>query len=278
MTAPSAIDLNADLGETEGDLVLMSVVTSANIACGGHAGDRSSMAAAVEAALAEGVAIGAHPSYADREGFGRVELGLAPAEIAVAVAEQVGCLGEIAARAGARIAYVKLHGALYHRAGSDLECAESILDAIERLGSGPSAVLAQPRAAMLVAAKRRGWVGVEEGFCDRLYRPDGTLADRREPGSVIEQPATAARQAVSLAVEGGTFAGDGTWVALRPASLCLHGDTPGALDAARAIRKALEAAGVAVAAFSAPRVPGTLSGPTPGAARPAGGADRNGGG
>lgn len=251
MTRLLAIDLNADLGETAGDLALMSVITSANVACGGHAGDRSSMAAAVDAALAHGVAIGAHPSYADHDGFGRVELGLRPAEIASLVEEQVCYLRDVATLAGGRIAYVKLHGALYHRAGRDLECAETILEALERIGVGPSAVLAQPGAAMLTAAQGRGWVGVEEGFCDRLYRPDGTLADRLEPGSVIETPAMAARQAVSLAVDGGTFAGDGTWVALRPASLCLHGDTPDALNAARATRTALEDVGVVVASFAA---------------------------
>jgi len=246
------MDLNADLGETDGDLALMSAVSSANIACGGHAGDRSSMAAAVEEALAHGVAIGAHPSYADRDGFGRVELAAPAAEVAVSVLEQVARLVGIAAEGGGSVAYVKLHGALYHRTGRDRACAGAILDALEALPAGPSAVLAQPGAALLHAARERGWVSVEEGFCDRLYRPDGTLADRREPGAVIETPEAAARQAVSIAVDGGTYAGDGTWVKLRPASLCVHGDSPGALSAARAIRSALEAAGVVVTAFAVP--------------------------
>jgi 5-oxoprolinase (ATP-hydrolysing) subunit A len=250
MTAGPTVDLNADLGETDGDLALMSVVTSANVACGGHAGDRSSMVAAVEAALVHGVAIGAHPSYADREGFGRVDLGTPSADIAASVTEQVTRLVVIAAEFGGSLAYVKLHGALYHRAGRDPECAEAILQALESVTGGPSAVLAQPGAALLHAGRARGWVGVEEGFCDRLYRPDGTLADRLEPGSVIETAAAAARQAVSLAVEGGTSTGDGTWVELRPASLCVHGDTPGALEAAWAIRRALEDAGVVVASFA----------------------------
>jgi UPF0271 protein len=251
MAARQAIDLNADLGETEGDLALMAVVTSANVACGGHAGDRSSMAAAVEAALVHGVAVGAHPSYADREGFGRVELGTPPAEVAASVSEQVARLLEIAAEGGGSLAYVKLHGALYHRAGRDHACAEAILEALESVGIGPSAVLAQPDAALLHAARERGWVGVEEGFCDRRYRSDGTLAERLEPGSVIDTPAAAVRQAVRLAVEGGTYAGDGSWVELRPASLCVHGDTPGALETARAIRRALEHAGVVVVRFAA---------------------------
>ena len=251
MAARTEIDLNADLGETDGDLALMSVVTSANVACGGHAGDRSSMAAAVAAALVHGVVLGAHPSYPDRDGFGRVELRMRSAEIAASVAEQVGRLRDIAAEVGASVAYVKLHGALYHRAGSDDECARAILEALEGIGLSPSAVLAQPGAALLQAARERGWLGVEEGFCDRLYRPDGSLTDRHEPGSVIETAVAAARQAVRLAVEGGTYAADGSWVRLRPASLCLHGDTPGALEAARAIRRALLDAGLVVAPFAA---------------------------
>lgn len=246
-----AIDLNADLGETDGDLALMSVVTSANVACGGHAGDRSSMASAVEAALVNGVVLGAHPSYPDREGFGRTELGLPTAEIAGSVAEQVTRLRDIALAGGAGVAYVKLHGALYHRAGRDHGCAEAILEALEVIGMGPSAVLAQPSGAMLQAARERGWVAVEEGYCDRRYEPDGTLADRLEPGAVIATAAEAARQAVRLAVEGGVDARDGTWVELRPASLCVHGDSPGSLAAARAIRRALESAGVGVAPFAA---------------------------
>jgi UPF0271 protein len=208
------------------------------------------MAAAVAEAVAHGVALGAHPSYPDRDGFGRVELGMGPADIAASVVEQVARLREVAASGGSSVAYLKLHGALYHRAGRDHECAEAILEALEGAGAGPSTVLAQPGAAMLEAARERGWVGVEEGFCDRLYRPDGTLADRHEPGAVIDTPAAAARQAVRLAVEGGTYAGDGTWVLLRPASLCLHGDTPGALGAARTIRRALEEAGVVLATFA----------------------------
>jgi UPF0271 protein len=251
MAARTEIDLNADLGETDGDLALMSVVTSANVACGGHAGDRLSMGAAVAAALLHGVVLGAHPSYPDREGFGRVELEMHPTEIAAAVAEQVARLHAVAAEVGALVAYVKLHGALYHRADSDDECAEAVLVACEGAGLGPSTVLAQPGSALLKAARGRGWVGVEEGFCDRLYRPDGTLTDRRESGSVIETPDAAARQAVRLAVEGGTYASDGSWVQLSPESLCLHGDTPGALQAARMIRKALEDAGVVVAPFAA---------------------------
>jgi UPF0271 protein len=252
MAVRAVIDLNADLGETDGDLAIMPVVTSANVACGGHAGDGSTVTSAVEAALAHGVAVGAHASYADRPGFGRRELGIPVAEVARSVVEQVIRLCEVASEVGASVTYVKLHGALYHRAGRDRECALAILEALESAGIGPTTVLAQPGAALLQAARERGWVGVEEGFCDRLYRPDGTLTDRGEPGSVIEAHDAAARQAVCLAVEGGAYAGDGTWVNLRPASLCVHGDTPGALEKARAVRTALAGAGVVVAPFAPP--------------------------
>ncbi|HXY43804.1 MAG TPA: 5-oxoprolinase subunit PxpA [Acidimicrobiales bacterium] len=244
------IDLNADLGETEGDLALLSVVTSANVACGGHAGDAESMTAAVESALAHGVTIGAHPSYRDRSNFGRLELELPVEEIAADVADQVEELFGLARLRGATVSYVKLHGALYHRAARDGACAEAILQALEDAGLGPLPVLAQPRAALLEAARARGWSGAEEAFCDRSYRPDGSLVDRSEPGAVLVSPSAAARQAVELALEGRVRAIDGSWLQLRPASLCLHGDTPGALEVARAARRALERAGAVLAPFA----------------------------
>lgn len=249
MSLPT-IDLNADLGETDGDLALLSVVSSANVACGGHAGDSSSMTAAVEAALDQGVRIGAHPSYLDRSRFGRVELGLQALEIAAGVVGQLAALACIVEARHTVISYVKLHGALYHRAGRDIGCAEAILEAIEGEGLGPLPILAQPGAALLRAARERGWPAVEEGFCDRLYRSDGKLADRSEPGAVLSTPAAAARQAVSIAVKGGVELADGSFFRLRPASLCVHGDTPGALEVARAVRRALEEAGAMIAPFA----------------------------
>jgi 5-oxoprolinase (ATP-hydrolysing) subunit A len=247
---PPPIDLNADLGETPGDLALIEVVTSANIACGGHAGDETSMAAAVAAALAAGVAIGAHPAYADREGFGRTELGLPAAVVAGSVVEQVRRLAEIAASAGGGVAYLKLHGALYHRARCDTELAELLLVEMESAGFGPFPVLAQPGAVLLEAAARRGWPPVEEGFCDRAYRGDGTLVDRSAAGALLPSPEAAAAQAVALA--GGVLeAAGGARLDFRPASLCVHGDSPGALETALAVRRALASAGVRLAPFAA---------------------------
>ncbi|MGD0083954.1 MAG: 5-oxoprolinase subunit PxpA [Acidimicrobiales bacterium] len=250
MESRLTIDLNADLGETDGDLALMSVVTSANVACGGHAGDHRSMAEAVEAALVNAVVIGAHASYPDRAGFGRVDLDLRAVDVASSVAKQVTDLTEVALAHGATVAYLKLHGALYHRVGRDLECAEAILQELAEAGLGPLIVLAQPGAALMEAAGRLGWGEVEEGFCDRAYRAGGTLVDRREAGSVLEDTAAVVRQALSLAVDGGVRAADGAWVALRPGSLCLHGDTPGAITLARAIRHGLEHVGVAIKPFA----------------------------
>jgi len=250
MPSPLRIDLNADLGETDGDLALMSVVTSASIACGGHAGDRRTMAEAVEAALVGGVVLGAHASYADRAGFGRVDLDLGVAEVAASVAEQVADLAAVASAHGTSVAYLKLHGALYHRAGRDRECAEAIVRELAIAGMAPLCVLAQPGSALMEAARGAGWEGVEEGFCDRAYRADGTLVDRREPGAVLEDAEAVVGQAVSLAVGGGIRSAGGAWVALRPGSLCVHGDTPGAIDLARAIRRGLERAGVVVEPFA----------------------------
>lgn len=219
------VDLNADLGEIPGDLALLEVVTSANVACGGHAGDEETMAAAVVQATANGVRIGAHPSYLDREGFGRTERGERAETVAAQVAEQVErlmALGEVR--------YVKLHGALYHRANSDEEMARAILAALP-----VRHVLAQ-QGALTSLAREKGFSVTLEGFCDRGYRPDGSLVPRGEPGALLEDPAQVLAQAIRLA---GSFG-----------SLCLHGDTPGALEFAKRVRAGLEEAGIEVAAFS----------------------------
>lgn len=188
-----SIDLNADLGETAGDLGLMEVVTSASVACGGHAGDESTMSEAVRAAVASGVVVGAHPSYPDREHFGRAELGLPPEAAAAAVVEQVERLVAVAASAHVPVSYLKLHGALYHRAGRDAELAQRLLCRLEEAGLGPFPVLAQPGSVLLETAQRLGWDPVEEGFCDRSYRPDGTLTDRSEPSAVLSSRRAAAQ-------------------------------------------------------------------------------------
>ncbi|MHB1987217.1 MAG: 5-oxoprolinase subunit PxpA [Acidimicrobiales bacterium] len=219
------IDLNADLGELPGDLGLMRVVTSANIACGGHAGDDQTMAEAVRLAADHGVRVGAHPSYLDRAGFGRTERSDPPRLVARQVAEQVEKLGEMTT-----VTYVKLHGALYHRANRDDELAQAVLDVLP-----VHSVLAQP-GCLLDRAREKGWQAVEEGFCDRAYLEDGSLVDRRVKGAVLTDDAEVVAQAVALAPRFG--------------SLCLHGDTPGAFDLAGKVRRALEMAGFEVGAFA----------------------------
>jgi UPF0271 protein len=243
------LDLNADLGEVPGDTELVGVVTSASIACGGHAGDEATMRAACAAAVAGGTAIGAHPGYPDREGMGRTELGMRPAEVVELVGEQVGRLSACAEAAGGRVAYVKLHGALYHRAARDPDLAEPLAEAVAASGR-QLAVLAQPGSLFLEAAARRGLHGAEEAFCDRAYRADGGLVDRALPGAVILDLGRKADQALSIATRGGVESVEGTWVPLAARSLCLHGDTPGALEAARTVRQRLLEAGVTLSPFA----------------------------
>jgi UPF0271 protein len=246
------IDLNADCGELSSDLGLVGLVTSANIACGSHAGDRASMQAAVAAALLHGTVVGAHPSYPDRDGFGRVELGLATSEIVGPVLEQIVQLAGVAEVEGGSVRYVKLHGALYHRAAVDPECADALVAGISSSGLGAMAILAQPGSMMLVAAAAAGLQTATEGFCDRGYRADGRLVERGEPGALLEDPGRVADQAVALATTGGTLAVDGRFIAVAADSLCLHGDAPDAVETARRVRSALESAAVALRSFAAP--------------------------
>ncbi len=242
------VDLNADVGETEGDVAMLTVVTSASIACGVHAGSPSLMRSTARAAVARGVVIGAHPSYADREGFGRRELGTGAEQIADEVCYQVGALQAVAALEGGAVSYVKLHGALYHRASLEEDVASTIAQALAAIGR--FAVLAPSGSALFEASRQLGLPVATEGFCDRAYRPDGTLADRAEPGAVIEDPAQAAARAIAIVLRGGVDRPGGGVTPVEAASLCLHGDTPRALDHARSIRAALEQAGVSIAAFA----------------------------
>lgn len=245
------IDLNADVGERDepdgGDDAILGVVTSASVACGAHAGSRAVMAEVVAVALARGVAVGAHPSYPDRTGFGRRPMDLAPGELADELAAQVGELVDVAAASGTRVRYVKAHGALYNAMAGDVGLAQlvaravrSVADLVVLVPAGTQAVAAVERAGLAVA---------REGFCDRAYRADGSLLPRHEPGAVVADPAAAAARAVSLARHGGVDAVDGSWLALAVDSLCVHGDTPGAAAVAAAVRSAIEAADVAVAPF-----------------------------
>jgi len=247
------MDLNADMAEGSGpegwaaDASLLDAVTSANIACGGHAGDAETMRRACDAALERGVRIGAHPGYGDRENFGRTELNLEPDAIVEQVGEQIALLKEIAAEAGGAVTHVKLHGALYHRALRDDELATALAELIAGLAS-PPVVLAPASGALVDAARARGLRCAAEGFADRAYDAAGLLVARDQPGSVLVQN-DALAQAILLAREGKVVANDGTQLEVEVDSLCVHGDTPGALELALALRAALASASLEVRAF-----------------------------
>jgi UPF0271 protein len=247
------VDLNADLGEGFGawrmgdDDGLLEVVTSANIACGFHAGDASTMARVCAAAVERGVAIGAHVAYRDLAGFGRRAMDVAPAVVRDEVLYQVGALDGLARAAGGGVAYIKPHGALYHRACSEPAAAEAVAAAAAAVGVG---VLGLPGSALLSAAADADVPAWAEGYLDRGYDADGGLVDRRRPGALLHGADEIATRAVSMVRDGRVTAVDGTEVALAVRSLCAHGDEPEALEVARRTRAALEDAGVAVAAFT----------------------------
>jgi UPF0271 protein len=246
------VDLSADAGEKATDHadedVLIELVTSVSVACGFHAGDPATMRRTVETAVRHGVTVGAHPSYLDREGFGRRPLDVAPARIADDVLYQLGALDAMARASGTRVRYVKPHGALYHRVDVDDRCARAVAEAARVFGD--LTLVASAGSAARLAALHLGVAVAAEAFADRGYLADGRLAPRTSPGAVLTHPEVAARQAVSLATEGVVTALDGTKVTVAAASICVHGDTPGALSIARAVRAALEAAGVTIAPFA----------------------------
>jgi len=250
------IDLNSDLGEGFGiwrlgdDAALLRLVSSANLACGFHAGDPSTMGRACVAAAAGGVAVGAHVGYRDLAGFGRRRIDYDPGELADDVLYQIGALDGLARRAGVAVGYVKPHGALYHAVWDDPRQARAVVAAI-RSYDGRLAVLGQPGSALLSLAAEAGLRAVTEGFVDRAYTAAGTLVPRRDPAAVVSDPAAVAARAVRLAVDGEVAAVDGTVVPMRVESLCLHGDTPGAVALAGRVRAALDGAGVPVGPFAA---------------------------
>lgn len=249
------IDLSADLGEWSGewehapDAELLDLVSSASIACGGHAGDAATMRRTVIEAARRGVSIGAHPGYRDRQGFGRRELGHAAATVAAEVADQVDALVRCAAAEGARVRYVKPHGALYNRAVRDRELADAVAASVRAVD--PSlALLGLAGSSLLDAARSAGLRAVAEAFLDRGYAADGALVPRDHPGAIIADPAAVALRAVQLAAEGLIVATDGSRLGVDAASCCVHGDSPAAGALLRAARAALERAGIAVVPFA----------------------------
>ncbi|KAF2781348.1 5-oxoprolinase subunit PxpA [Streptomyces sp. OM5714] len=251
----TSIDLNADLGEGFGrwrltdDEGLLSVVTSANVACGFHAGDPATMRRVCALAAERGVTIGAQVSYRDLAGFGRRTMDVPPAELAAEVAYQIGALEVFARAAGTRVAYVKPHGALYNRVVRDEEQASAVVDGV-LLAGGALPVLGLPGSRVLERAGRAGLPVVPEAFADRAYTDEGTLVPRVQEGALVTDPDAVMARAVGLARSGAVTARSGARVEVRARSLCVHGDTPGAVELARRVRERLEASGVRVAAFA----------------------------
>ncbi|GAA0377689.1 UPF0271 protein [Acrocarpospora corrugata] len=251
------IDLNADLGEGFGvwrlgdDTALLDLVTSANVACGFHAGDPLTIRATCEAAVARGVAIGAQVSYRDLAGFGRREMDVPPRELRAEILYQLAAVDGIARTVGGRVSYVKPHGALYNRAVHDVEQAEALLQAVaEYPASAPLPVLTLSNSVIHDIAARYGTPTIIEFFADRAYTPYGTLASRREAGSVLHDPAEVAARAVRMATHGTVLTTTGSELQLAARSFCVHGDTPNAVALAQAVRTALTDAGTTIGRFA----------------------------
>lgn len=248
------IDLNSDLGEGFGpwtmgdDAALLGIVSSANIACGGHASDPETMARTLQTATARGVVIGAHPGYADREGFGRRVIPMTPPEIGRMVAAQIGALAGVAALVGASVRYVKPHGALSNLAADDRAVADAIAGAVASQPGG-LALLAISGTEMEHAGRAAGLPTYSEVFADRAYLPNGRLVPRNRPGAVIHDAGVAAERLLRFLDTGRMEVLGGDAIPLAAQSICVHGDTPGALQMAAQIRAALVAAGVTVAPF-----------------------------
>ncbi|MET8995109.1 5-oxoprolinase subunit PxpA [Amycolatopsis sp. Hca4] len=248
------MDLNSDLGEGFGawkmgdDEAMLDIVTSANIACGFHAGDPSVMRRVCELAAARGVAIGAHVGYRDLAGFGRRALDIAPEQLADEVLYQIGALDAFARAAGSRVSYVKPHGALYNTAAVDVEQAAAIVEGLRRYDP-ELALLCLPDSEMQREAEQAGVVAYAEAFADRAYTASGKLVPRGQPGAVLHDADLVAERAVGMAT-GGVVTESGEKLELRPDSLCVHGDTPGAVELARRIEAALSGAGVQLGAFT----------------------------
>lgn len=250
----TSIDLNSDLGEGFGpwtmgdDAAMLSLVTSANVACGGHAGDAETMYATCRIAAANGVVVGAHPGYVDREGFGRRIIPMRPDEIGRMVLTQVGALAAIARLAGTEVRYVKPHGALGNLAAANAEVAKGIVDALQT--AFPTlAILAISGTQLELVARAAGVDVYSEIFADRAYQPDGQLVPRSQPGAVIHDPEAAAERLIAF-VEHGRMAVMGAEpIPLDAHSICVHGDTPGAVGMARHVRQELIGAGLALGPF-----------------------------
>jgi UPF0271 protein len=251
------IDLNTDLGESFGpwrmgdDAGVMPWITSANVACGFHAGDPVIMRATVALCMKHGVAVGAHTSLPDLQGFGRREMRISPDEVYAQTLYQLGALHAFVRAAGTHLHHVKPHGALYNMAARDHGLADAIAQVVADFDS--ALILVGLAGSALIGAGRNKGLSVQsEGFCDRRYRADGSLTPRSEPGAVLEDIDAAVAQAVSIATHGEAVAGDGTKVSMQADTLCVHGDRINAAAFAERLRHALEGAGVSIAAAERP--------------------------
>ena len=245
------IDLNSDLGESYGawsmgdDAAMIDIVSSANVACGFHAGDPAGILRTLKVAAGRGVAIGAHVSYPDIVGFGRRDMDIAAADLLADVVYQIGALQGLAATVGAKVSYVKPHGALYNRIAVDPVQGMAVIDAIRSLD--PSlALVGLANAPIIAQARAAGLRVVSEAYADRAYTKDGRLVSRREPGAVLHDAALIAERMVRLARHGTIEAIDGSVISIETQSICVHGDSPGAVAIAKEIRRRLEAEGVVI--------------------------------
>lgn len=251
-----AIDLNCDMGELPEAVAdgtqesLLRSITSANIACGGHAGDAATMRTTIEQALRHDAAIGAHPGYPDRENFGRVDLNLPHEAVSLFVYEQVAVLARIAAALGARVGHVKPHGALYNQAVHDRDLAKAIAQGVARW-SRSAVLVGLAGSPMLDVFREQGFAVAAEAFADRRYEPDGTLRARKHRDALLHDPQQAAAQALSIVREETVTASNGAKVSLNAQTLCIHGDTPGAAQIAAAVAQALRDAGVRLSPLNA---------------------------
>ncbi|HET8598527.1 MAG TPA: 5-oxoprolinase subunit PxpA [Castellaniella sp.] len=253
------MDLNSDLGESFGawrmgdDDAMLDIVTSANVACGFHAGDPAGMLDTLRAAAARGVAIGAHVAYPDLAGFGRRNMDPSSRELVADVIYQIGALQGLAAAAGTRVTYVKPHGALYNTIARDERQAADVIAALRALDPG-LVLMGLAGSPLLDWARAGGLRVVAEAFADRAYTPDGALVSRREAGAVLHDPDLVAERMLDLVRTGEITAIDGSHVRLQADSICVHGDSPGAVAMARAVRQRLESSGVSLAPFAGVRL------------------------
>ncbi|AKT33317.1 5-oxoprolinase subunit PxpA [Pseudomonas syringae pv. actinidiae] len=253
-----AIDLNSDLGESFGawsmgdDAAMLDIVTSANVACGFHAGDPAGILRTLKAAVAKNVTIGAHVSYPDKVGFGRRNMDVASDELTADVIYQIGSLQGLAKAAGTSVRYVKPHGALYNTIAHDRRQAMAVIEAIRAID--PALVLVALAGSTLIElARSEGLQCIAEAFADRAYTPQGTLVSRREPGAVLHDPELVAQRMLRLVQSGSIEAIDGSLVRIEADSICVHGDSPAAVEMARELRRVLEQASTSLQPFAGKR-------------------------